>query len=274
MALAAARRFSNNGDFDKAFGAYRCALDFKPSLQPTSARITPTNDQSMNNNRGLPFPASPPRTWPAAPNDNSSLQDAVIFDELAQLCFDHGHQTKAALFYEKATWMDRENVQLWYRRGAVYQAGGDIGVATKCFERCLSLDADCVEAMFHLGILKHKLAEYRLALEYFLQLLQRDPQNTEAMIVAAECYDSLGMSDEALVTIAKVLEIDPSYLAAKRLGERFRSRKLRRQEVGTDVVRRETLNQQTNQQTSSNQQFLNRQPSPVTLEMCSHGGRV
>ena len=87
---------------------------------------------------------------------------------------------------------------------------GDRVEARGCFERCLALHSNHVEARFNLANLLEEEGESEAALDHYLAAFRDDPLYADLHINLALLYEKLGRLDDGREHWRRYLQIEPT----------------------------------------------------------------
>lgn len=129
-------------------------------------------------------------------SDYLGLADGAIADK---------NYSPAAIFIEKALYLDGKNAQLYARLGSVYHALGEKDFARSSSLKALALDSDEAQAHLTLGLL---YAEEKNDEEAYAHLAKSVFIHSGALSLAAlgECELRLGKTEEALAHLHGAIE--------------------------------------------------------------------
>lgn len=118
-------------------------------------------------------------------------------------------------------------------RGRLFYLQGDNDQAIKHFKRVLSLDPDASQAVKYLRMVQRllrakdegnaafKSKKYREAVDLYTKGLEIDPSNkdinSKLLQNRAQAYSNISQFNNAIADCTKALELDPSYVKAKRV---------------------------------------------------------
>jgi len=139
---------------------------------------------------------------------------------LSFLYFLEGNLTEAEKYAELAVQSDRYNARaLVNRANCLYERGDFEGAKMACLE-AVGVEADCVEAIYNLGLVNKRLGQLEDSLVAFKKLNTILPDNVEVMYQIANVYDHLENYRQAVkwfeILNSRIMHHDPGVLA--RLG--------------------------------------------------------
>lgn len=138
--------------------------------------------------------------------DENNFQARLKMGEVA---FYSGNHELAMENLTKVTEQDRNNLTALFMKGFIYKEIGDTANAVTLFRKVIDLYPDYEPAYEELGML---YAQYKnkLAVEYLNTALTLEPQNTNVLYGLAMLYQDLEEADLANEYYVKILEIDPN----------------------------------------------------------------
>ena len=106
----------------------------------------------------------------------------------------------------------------WYLSGAMaFQRGGHLEEAVELLQKARKLNADSVECRMFLGMALADLGRHAEAEPHLVRALKKSPNMAEMWENLARCQRSLGLPHEALESLGKFAEIQPSNANAHEL---------------------------------------------------------
>ncbi len=121
---------------------------------------------------------------------------------------------KGAIEYaDKAIEQDRTNPLPDLIKGYTYAEAGDTVSAIKSYLEAVSKDQKNFDAYIQLGLI-YSTAGNPLAIDYFNNALNIDPQSMEALYALAMFYQENGEAEKAISTYNRMLVIDPANVYA------------------------------------------------------------
>ena len=138
------------------------------------------------------------------------------YSNLATLYFFQGRYFRAARLYEDAVSLDERNYLIWGNLGdARYWSPGDEREAEDAYEEALSLAEELRSVTPQEALLLGDMALYNAmlgrsapALELVLEALELAPDDRELQLQAAQTYQQLGRTNEALQLLEAALDGD------------------------------------------------------------------
>jgi len=131
---------------------------------------------------------------------------------------------RAITAYRNAVALDPQFADAHCNLGAALYNKGDRAEAQSCFEACLELHGDHVEALFNLANLLDEDGESGPALEYYLAALRGDPLYADLHINLALLYEKLGRKREGRDHWRRYLQIEPKGALAEIARQRMLDR--------------------------------------------------
>ncbi|HSG67970.1 MAG TPA: tetratricopeptide repeat protein, partial [Bacteroidales bacterium] len=121
---------------------------------------------------------------------------------------------KEALQYaDKAIEQDRINPLPFFIKGYTYAEAGDTVSAIKNYLEAIDKDQNYYDAYIQLGFI-YSTAGNRLAVDYFNNALNINPESIEALYALGLFYQEAEDAANAIATYNKILVIDPTYVFA------------------------------------------------------------
>ena len=93
--------------------------------------------------------------------------------------------------------------------GAALYNKGDRKEARRCFDRCLALQSDHVEARFNLANLFEEEGQQEMALAHYLLALEGDPLYSDIHVSLALLYEKMGRLADGRRHWRRYLQIEP-----------------------------------------------------------------
>ncbi len=104
--------------------------------------------------------------------------------------------------YEKAVFIDKNNVMAWDMLGYGYKSNGDLGKSMSAYRQAIKADPKDKSANFSLGVILASEKKYKEAVPYFEQIIASGPDEKGQMIdivsyhksslrLLADCYGAL-----------------------------------------------------------------------------------
>ena len=120
---------------------------------------------------------------------------------------------EAIAFADKAIAIQKSNPLPEFIKGYTYAEAGDTVGAIQCYLEAVSKDQSYYDAYIQLGLI-YSVAGNRLAIDYFNNALNIDPQSIEAFYALAMFYQEADDHENAIATYNKLLLIDPQNIYA------------------------------------------------------------
>ena len=109
--------------------------------------------------------------------------------------------------------LDPQNADAYFMLGMNFREMGDTDKALNSLQRAVEIDADMVDAYILLGDI-HEQKGQDIALKYYTNAVDADPQNIEALHTLAYYYQNHDMVEKALKIYKDILGQDPKYTDA------------------------------------------------------------
>lgn len=109
--------------------------------------------------------------------------------------------------------LDPQNADAYFMLGMNFREMGDTDKALNSLQRAVEIDADMVDAWILLGDI-HEQKGQEIALKYYQNAVESNPQNIEALHTLAYYYQNHEKVDEALNIYKNILDINPKYTDA------------------------------------------------------------
>ena len=104
--------------------------------------------------------------------------------------------------YEKAVFIDKNNVMAWDMLGYGYKSNGDLGKSMSAYRQAIKADPKDKSANFSIGVILASEKKYKEAVPYFEQIIASGPDEKGQMIdivsyhksslrLLADCYGAL-----------------------------------------------------------------------------------
>lgn len=126
---------------------------------------------------------------------------------------------------ESAVAIDPEFARAWEKLAASYSVAPSwnvrdrdyIALSNEAAKKAIELRPDLALPYAVLGsnLTEHPPAQFELALDYFAQALQRDPNDTTAILWQSEDYVATGFFEKAEQGLRRCLTLDPDYMLCK-----------------------------------------------------------
>jgi len=144
------------------------------------------------------------------------LLKAKASTNLSFLYFLEDDIAEAEKYAEMAVSADRYSATALVNRGNCLYTKGEYESALSMYLEAVGVEADCVEAIYNLGLVNKKLGNHDDALVSFTKLNTIMPNNVEAIFQIAACYDALENFKQAVKwfeTLQMRVPNDPGVLA-------------------------------------------------------------
>ncbi|KAK8876465.1 Intraflagellar transport protein 88 [Tritrichomonas musculus] len=130
-------------------------------------------------------------------------QDFENADKYATMALDH----------------DKYNAQALVNKGNCLMQQGHEDEARDSYLEAIGVEADCVEALYNLGLVSKFIGAYDEALQVFEKLNRIIPKAPEVLYEIADCYDKLGIIASAIDWMHRLINLVPTDPAVwRRLG--------------------------------------------------------
>jgi tetratricopeptide (TPR) repeat protein len=133
--------------------------------------------------------------------------DANARLKLAELYIYVKEYKKALALLKEVTDVDKLNAKAYFLKGLSFKLAGDTNLAISNYQRSVELDQEYYHAYMQLGVLfgaKHN----PVALDYYNNALNLNPQSTEAMYAKSLFYQDHGDIKSAIAGYNMLLQID------------------------------------------------------------------
>jgi len=135
-------------------------------------------------------------------------------DLLAQLqkahsYFQDGQFILAAAAYKEYGLHSEITAAVLIYEGESYEKATLFDQAIECYRRALDIDPKCVDACTGIGICLMEKEEFSASLVWFEKALRIDASISETWVYVAEVFVNLNMSEEAMLSYKRSLDIDP-----------------------------------------------------------------
>ena len=130
---------------------------------------------------------------------------------LSYLCYLEGDYANGEQYADMSIDADKYNASALVNKGNFLFKKGEFDRSKQCFLEALSVEADCVEAIYNLGLATKALHQYEESLKVFKRL-QTMIDSVEVTYQLGNIYDLLGRSDMAAEWLRKA-PTDPAIFA-------------------------------------------------------------
>jgi tetratricopeptide (TPR) repeat protein len=148
--------------------------------------------------------------YKAAELDDKNLQAMIKLAEISIVFLDY---QKALEYIDKALKIDLLAPQAYFLRGVVFLENGDTIRAIRNFQQAIEVDQDFFDAHVQLGLL-YAGRQNALAINYFNNALNIEPDNTDVLYNLAMFYQEAGDYNKAILHYNMILECDPDFFVA------------------------------------------------------------
>ena len=122
-----------------------------------------------------------------------------------------GNLKKAAIHSRRALWLFPKFITAYNLLGRIYEKKGNYGKAVATYKKSLQIDPKNTEGCLLLGAYyATKIQNYSEAAYWFKEAIATDEKNWTAYRWLIICYNSLGLTEEALAIRAKMKKIGTS----------------------------------------------------------------
>ena len=129
---------------------------------------------------------------------------------LAFLYFLEGDLKSSARYAELAVRSDRYNAKALVNKANYLYVRGDLEAAKELYLEAIGVEADCVEAIYNLGLANKKLGGLKDALQAFKKLHRIVPRDAEVLWHMANLHELLGERSEAITLFSTLHSRVPS----------------------------------------------------------------
>jgi len=141
------------------------------------------------------------------PDDVQALLKSV------EICVVIRDYKKAVAYLDKVMKLDEFQPKAYFFRGVVLLENGDTLHSIRNFQKAIDVDQDYFDAHLQLGLL-YADKKNKLAVEYFNNALNLDPDNTEVNYYLALFYQETGEYEKALSIYETLLKLNPGFYFA------------------------------------------------------------
>ncbi len=104
-----------------------------------------------------------------------------------------------------------------FAQGETAMRSGDYAKAVGCYQQALAFQSAQPRVLYRLAQAELGAGQHMAAFGHISQVVAATPSNLEARVVAAECLQKLGRSNEAQQQLAWVLKVQPDHARARQL---------------------------------------------------------
>eukprot|EP01112_Ceratiomyxa_fruticulosa_P007148 TRINITY_DN1846_c0_g1_i1.p1 TRINITY_DN1846_c0_g1~~TRINITY_DN1846_c0_g1_i1.p1 ORF type:complete len:797 (+),score=173.42 TRINITY_DN1846_c0_g1_i1:139-2529(+) len=130
---------------------------------------------------------------------------ACAYTNLSFLYFLERNFQQAERYADLALQLDRYNAKSLVNKGNCYAARGDIENAKSMYQEAVSIEADCIEAIYNLGLSYKRISLPQKALQQFAKLQAIIPGNPEVLFQIGSLYESVEENMQEAVDCYKQL---------------------------------------------------------------------
>ncbi len=138
-------------------------------------------------------------------------ENAVAYAQLAAIYGAKGDNDKAIPNYEKAIALDTDMVGLNAPLGLAYIDKGDIAKAEACLQKANAGHVDTVDSRYLQALIYFKQNKNAEALAAFDRVLQLDGKNVLANYYRGQVYDRMNQPNDTIAAYKRTLEIAPGF---------------------------------------------------------------
>lgn len=138
-------------------------------------------------------------------------ENAVAFGQLGAIYDAKGDSTKAIPNYEKAILFDADLVGLNAPLGLNYIEKGEIAKAETCLQKAIAGHVDTVDSRYLQALIYFKQNKNSEALAAFDRVLQLDGRNVMANYYRGQVYGRLNQPGDTIAAYKKTLQIEPGF---------------------------------------------------------------
>ena len=114
---------------------------------------------------------------------------------------------------------DKYNAQALVNKGNCLMQQGKEEEARDSYLEAIGVEADCVEALFNLGLVSKLMGSYDEALQVFEKLNRIIPKSPEVLYEISDCFDKIGILPNAIDWMHRLINLVPTDPAVwRRLG--------------------------------------------------------
>lgn len=114
---------------------------------------------------------------------------------------------------------DKYNAQALVNKGNCLMQSGHEEEARDSYLEAIGVEADCVEALYNLGIVSKIMGAYDEALQVFEKLNRIIPKSTEVVFEISDCHEKIGLIPNAIDWLHRLINLLPTDPAIwRRLG--------------------------------------------------------
>lgn len=145
-------------------------------------------------------------------NDPSNFQARR---QLAVLLLDCGYKEEALAHFLHLAEIFKEDAELYYNMGIVYEKLRDLNNAEKCYQKTIELEPDDVDAYYNLGLVYTDKKEFDKAVECFETVLDSDNEDSNTYFNIGICYFKQEKYDSAKYYFNRTIDLNPEDLYAQ-----------------------------------------------------------
>ncbi|OQY24985.1 MAG: hypothetical protein B6I34_03010 [Anaerolineaceae bacterium 4572_32.1] len=153
-----------------------------------------------------------------------SPHNAQLFNEWGQVYMTAGHFDKALEKLEQSLALDQEFDMTYFALADLYYNSKQLELAAEMYEKGLALNPQVTRAWSFLGVIYAQLGRYEEAIEANLHVLDRQPENFDALKNLTLLYRDTEQLDQALIYAQRAAQVRPDYAPMQQLlGELYRA---------------------------------------------------
>jgi tetratricopeptide (TPR) repeat protein len=146
-----------------------------------------------------------------------SPEDSSLYVKRAEAFLKMKRPTEAVADLDRALALNPAAADVYYLRGVVNQDGGRLAEAVRDYQRALEIDPGHKGAKKDLELCFQNIRMQDPDVSYFDALIERRPDNVQAILGRGVVHWKLGNDREAARDLSRVIELNPSELRAYRL---------------------------------------------------------
>jgi len=146
-----------------------------------------------------------------------SPEDSSLYVKRAEAFLKMKRPTEAVADLDRALALNPAAADVYYLRGVVNQDGGRLAEAVRDYQRALEIDPGHKGAKKDLELCFQNIRMQDPDVSYFDALIERRPDNVQAILGRGVVHWKLGNDREAARDLSRVIELNPSELRAYRI---------------------------------------------------------
>lgn len=144
-------------------------------------------------------------------NDPSNFQARR---QLAMLLLDNGYKEEALAHFLHLTEIFKEDGELYYNIGIVYEKLKDLQNARKSYVKAIECEPEDVDSYYNLGLVYTDLGQYDKAIDCFETVLDSDNEDSNTYFNIGICYFKQEKFDSAKYYFERTVQLNPDDLYA------------------------------------------------------------